>query len=124
MRNIIANFKLNYETFINGRNSIVEAEQWNKNALGNMASFNADHLLCIILQLVAIFGNISQKITDHFNKTFGLEYDLDKLVEIYKNCIDNINKTLDKTAFNGITYIVNTAGKLAAGRKKPLSMVC
>ena len=117
-------FKMKYEAFINGCDSIEEIEQWDKETLGEMDVFYTNDLTSVIIRLIAVDGNISQKEVDYLNKTFGFEYTLDELVEVYENCIDNIDETFDENFENGISYMRKINGKLADAYKELLSMVC
>jgi len=89
-----------------------------------MDVFYTNDLTSVIIRLIAVDGNISQKEVDYLNKTFGFEYTLDELVEVYENCIDNIDETFDENFENGISYMRKINGKLADAYKELLSMVC
>lgn len=117
-------FKMKYEAFINGCDSIEEIEQWDKEALGEMDVFYTNDLTSVIIRLIAVDGNISQKEVDYLNKAFGFEYTLDELVEVYENCIDNIDEAFDENFENGITYMRKINGKLADAYKELLYMIC
>ena len=127
MKNIEAytdSFKMKYEAFINGCDSIEEIDLWDKETLGEMDVFYTNDLTSIIIRLIAVDGNISQKEVDYLNKTFGFEYNLDELVEVYKNCIDNIDESFDENFENGISYMRKINSKLADAYKELLYMIC
>jgi len=127
MKNIEAytdSFKMKYEAFINGCDSIEEIDLWDKEALGEMDVFYTNDLTSIIIRLIAVDGNISQKEVDYLNKTFGFEYNLNELVEVYENCIDNIDESFDENFENGISYMRKINGKLADAYKELLYMIC
>lgn len=117
-------FKMKYEAFINGCDSIEEIDLWDKEALGEMDVFYTNDLTSIIIRLIAVDGNISQKEVDYLNKTFGFEYNLNELVEVYENCIDNIDESFDENFENGISYMRKINGKLADAYKELLYMIC
>ena len=127
MKNIEAytdSFKMKYEAFINGCDSIEEIDLWDKETLGEMDVFYTNDLTSIIIRLIAVDGNISQKEVDYLNKTFGFEYNLNELVEVYENCIDNIDESFDENFENGIFYMRKINGKLADAYKELLYMIC
>ena len=124
IENYAESFKIKYERFINGCDSIEEIELWDKETLGEMDVFYANDLTSVIIRLIAVDGNISQKEVDDLNKTFGFEYSLPELTEVYENCIDNIDHSFDENFENGITYMRKINGKLADAYKELLALVC
>jgi len=117
-------FKVRYEAFINGCDSLEDIGLWDKENLGEMEAFYTNDLASIIIRLIATDGYIVQEEVDYFNKTFGFGYSLDKLVELYNDCKENIDEAFDENFENGITYMRKINGKLAEEYKELLYMVC
>ena len=127
MKNIekyIESFKTKYESFINGCDSIEEMELWDKEKLGEMEAFYANDLTSVIIRLIAVDGQISQKEVDYLNESFGFGYSLAELTEVYENCIDNIDHSFDENFENGISYMRQINDNLADAYKELLSTVC
>ena len=120
----VENFKLKYEMFLNGCDSIEETEQWDVEKLGEMDAFYISDLASIIIRLVALDGKITAKEVDYFNRTFGFEYTLEELTELYRVCEDNIDRSFDENFENGITYMRKINNELADAYKELLSLVC
>lgn len=120
----IENFKLKYESFLNGCDSIEDMELWDVEKLGEMDAFYISDLSSIIIRLIALDGRITAKEVEYFNKTFGFEYSLEELTELYRLCEDNIDCSFDENFENGITYMRKINNELADAYKELLSLVC
>ena len=103
----VENFKLKYEMFLNGCDSIEETEQWDVEKLGEMDAFYISDLASIIIRLVALDGKITAKEVDYFNRTFGFEYTLEELTELYRVCEDNIDRSFDENFENYIDKLLS-----------------
>jgi hypothetical protein len=123
MKNI-ESFKVKYEEFITGCDSIEEMGLWDKEALGEMDAFYANDLTSIIIRLIASDGKITQKEVDYFNDSFGFEYTLGELKDVYDSCKDDIGRSFDENFENGISYMRRVNSKLADAYKELLSLIC
>ena len=127
MKNVdtyIESFNLKYEMFLNGCDSIEEMQLWDKDLLGEMDAFYSNDISSVIIRLIASDGNITSKEVDYFNETFGFEYTIDELVEIYDSCKDDIGHSFDENFENGITYMRKINPKLADAYKELLALIC
>ena len=127
MKNIeayIDNFKMNYESFIIGCDSIEETELWNKEELGEMEAFYSNDIVSIIIRLIASDGKIKQKEADYLNITFGFDYTPEELQEVYDNSSDCLECAFDENFENGITYMRKINTRLADAYKSLLSLIC
>ncbi len=123
MKNI-ESFKVKYEEFITGCDSIEEMGLWDKEELGEMDAFYANDITSIIIRLIASDGKITQKEVDYFNDSFGFEYTLSELADIYDSCKDDIGHSFDENFENGISYMRKINTKLADAYKELLVLVC
>ncbi len=127
MKNIdmyIDSFRTKYEAFLLGCDSIEEMELWDKETLGEMDAFYANDLASVIIRLIAADGRITQKEVDYLNETFGFDYALDELTEVYNNSKENIGEAFDENFENGISHMKKINQKLADAYKELLSLVC
>lgn len=127
MKNVemyIDSFKMKYESFLIGCDSIEEMGLWDKEALGEMDVFYSNDLTSVIIRLIATDGKITQKEVDFLNETFDFEYTLDELIGVYNSCKDDIGHAFDENFENGITYMRKINAKLADAYKELLSLIC
>ncbi len=120
----VESFKLKYDLFMIGCDAIEEEGLWDTEVLGEMDGFYFNDLSSVIIRLIASDGNISEKEVEYLNKTFGFEYTLDELKEVYKNCKDNIDHSFDEAFENGISYMRKINSKLADAYKELLALIC
>ncbi|MBE6756477.1 MAG: TerB family tellurite resistance protein [Ruminococcaceae bacterium] len=127
MKNIdmyIESFRMKHESFLAGCDSIEEMGLWDKETLGEMDAFYSNDLTSVIIRLIAADGKITQKEVDYLNETFDFEYTLEELIEVYKNCKDEIGHAFDESFENGITYMRKINPSLADAYKELLSLIC
>ncbi|MBQ2963827.1 MAG: hypothetical protein IJE14_04115 [Clostridia bacterium] len=120
----IDSFNMKYESFLTGCDSIEEMGLWDKEAYGEMEAFYFNDLTSVIIRLIAADRNISLKEVNYLNETFGFEYTLDELVEVYNACKDDIGSAFDENFENGITYMRRINQKLAEAYKELLGLIC
>ncbi len=127
MKNIekyIDSFKMKHETFLIGCDAIEEMGLWDKDTLGEMDVFYSNDLSSVIIRLIASDGKISEKEVQYLNETFGFEYTIDELTDVYDSCKEDIGHSFDEEFENGITYMRKINSKLADAYKELLSLVC
>lgn len=124
MKNYVDSFKMKYESFLTGCDSIEEMGLWDKEANGEMDVFYSNDLASVIIRLIAVDGVIAQKEVDYLNSTFGFDYTLAQLQEVYDNCKEDIGHAFDETFENGITLMRKINAKLADAYKELLSLIC
>ena len=117
-------FKMKYELFLNGCDSIEELGEWDKEEHGEMEAFYINDLTSVIIRLIATDGTITQREVDFLNETFDFEYTLEELIDVYEACKDDIGQAFDENFENGITYMRKINGKLADAYKELLSLIC
>ena len=117
-------FKTKYDKFIDLCNSVEKKQQWNKEDFGEMEVFYVTDLMSIIIRLVAVDGNISQKEVEYFNKTFGFECTLEELIDIYNNSIENIDGKFEANFVKGLDLLKKIDEELADLYKELLIMIC
>ena len=121
---IIDSFKMKYESFLIGCDSIEEMGLWDKEAHGEMDAFYSNDLASVIIRLIATDGKITQKEVEYLNETFDFEYTLEELIDVYNACKDDIGQAFDENFENGITYMRKINAKLADAYKELLSLIC
>ncbi len=117
-------FKFKFEKFLMGCDSIEEMGLWDKDTLGEMDVFYSNDLSSVIIRLIASDGMISEKEVQYLNETFGFEYTLDELTDVYDSCKEDIGHSFDEEFENGISYMRKINSKLADAYKELLSLVC
>ena len=121
---VIDSFKMKYESFLTGCDSLEEMALWDKQTLGEMDVFYENDLVGVIIRLIAVDGNITGKEVTYLNETFGFCYSRDELVQVYTNCKDHIDEAFDESFENGISYMRRINGKLADAYKELLGLIC
>lgn len=124
MKHYVDSFKMKYESFLTGCDSIEEMGLWDKEAHGEMDVFYSNDLASVIIRLIAVDDVIAQKEVDYLNSTFGFGYTLAQLQEVYDNCKEDIGHAFDETFENGITLMRKINAKLADAYKELLSLIC
>ena len=124
MKTYVESFKMKYESFLTGCDSLEEMDRWDKDTYGEMDVFYANDLVSVILRLIAVDGVISSKEVEYLNATFGFRYTLEELQEVYKNCREDIGHAFDETFVNGITLMRRMNTKLADAYKELLALIC
>lgn len=118
-------FVAKYESFLTGCDAIEELGLWNKEKLGEMEAFYSNDIVSIIIRLIACDDVISEKEVQYLNETFGFEYTLEELCEVYNSCKDDIvSQSFDENFENGISYMRELNEKLANSYKELLSLIC
>ena len=117
-------FKMKYESFQTGCDSIEEMGLWDKEAYGEMDVFYANDLASVIIRLIAVDGKITQREVDYLNETFDFSFTHEELCEVYSNCCDDIGHAFDESFENGITHMRKINAKLADAYKELLALVC
>ena len=120
----VESFKRKYELFLNGCDSIEELGLWDKDAYGEMDVFYTNDLVSVIIRLIAADGKITQKEVAYFNETFGFDYTLAELQDVYDVCKDDIGHAFDENFENGISVMRKINAKLADAYKDLLGLVC
>ncbi len=127
MKNVemyIDSFRLKLELFLIGCDSMEEMGLWNKCELGEMDAFYSNDLASVIIRLIAADGKITQKEVDTLNETFGFDYTLEELTDVYNSCEEDIGHSFDESFENGITYMRKINEKLADAYKELLYLIC
>ena len=109
----IESFKTKHEAFMIGCDSIEEMNLWDKETLGEMEAYYSYDLISIIIRLITADGEISEKEVTYLNETFGFDYSVDELVDVYDSCKDDIGNSFVENFENGITYMRRINSKLA-----------
>lgn len=124
LKRYVESFKTKYEAFLTGCDAVEELGLWDKEKLGEMDVFYTADLTGVIIRLIAVDGKISQKEADYLNETFGFEFELEELENVYENCGDEIDHAFDENFENGITHMRKINSKLADAYKELLALVC
>ena len=124
LNKLVESFKFKHERFIIGCDAVEEVGAWDKEQYGEMDAFYSTDLCSVILRLIAVDGTITPREVTFLNETFGFEYTLEELVEVYENCKEDIDHSFDESFENGISLMRSISPKLADAYKELLSLVC
>ncbi len=120
----VESFKTKYEAFLAGCDSIEELGLWDLEANGEMDAFYSNDLASVIIRLVAADGKITSKEVLYLNETFGFDYTLEEMEEVYRASKEIIEQDFDENFENGISHMRKINGKLADAYKELLSLIC
>ena len=70
----IEEFKVKYDAFLIGCDSIEELGMWDKEEFGEMDAFYLNDLSSVVIRLIAADGKITQKEVDYLNAPFEFDY--------------------------------------------------
>ena len=117
-------FKTKYERFLIGCDALEDLHLWDKEEHGEMDVFYQNDLVSVILRLIAVDGEISEKEAEYLNKNFGFAYTAATLEDIYKSCAEEVSHSFDEQFENGVTYMRSINEKLAEAYKELLGLIC
>ena len=120
----VDSFKTKYEAFLAGCDSLEEVGRWNKDAYGEMDAFYSNDLASVIIRLIVADGKITSKEVEYVNQTFGFDYTLDEMKNVYRSSKESLEEYFDEAFENGITYMRRVNRKLADSYKELLSLIC
>ena len=117
-------FKLKFEKFLNGCDSIEEIDQWDKEEYGEMDVFFTADLVSVIVKLIVSDGEVTQKEVDYLNKMFGYDYGIEEVMDIYEDCGDIIDAFFDDELESSIDMVRKVNEKLADAYADLLVTAC
>ena len=117
-------FKLKYEKFLCGCDSVEEMGLWDKETYGEMDAFYSADLVSVIIRLIAADGAVSQAEVAYINDIFGFAYTVEELQTLYKECEEGIEHIYDEGIAGGYAVMKAINGKLAAAYKELLTLIC
>ena len=116
-------FKTKYERFLIGCDALEDLNLWDKEEHGEMDVFYQNDLVSVILRLIAVDGEISDKETEYLNRNFGFEDTTEELIDIYESCEEEVSHSFDEQFENGITLMRSINEKLADAYKELLNLI-
>ncbi len=117
-------FKLKYEKFILGCDSIELDESWDKEANGEMDVFYENEILSVILSLIIADGTISEAEVRYLNDNFGLSYSVEQLKTVYTALGDEIDAFFERYFKAGYQMLQGIHEKLATAYKELFELIC
>ena len=117
-------FREKHDKFFDSCDAAEEAGLWNKEEYGEMEAFFQNDLVSVILRLVIIDGNISEKEIRYLNYNFGFDYTKYELAELYKDCMEGIDDISGELFEQGIAVLRSLNEKLADDYKELLTLIC
>ncbi len=117
-------FKLKYEKFILGCDSIELDESWDKEANGEMDVFYENEILSVILSLIIADGTISEAEVRYLNDNFGLSYSVEQLKTVYSALGDEIDAFFERYFKAGYQMLQGIHEKLATAYKELFELIC
>lgn len=117
-------FKLKYEKFILGCDSIELNESWDKEANGEMDVFYENEILSVILSLIIADGTISEAEVRYLNDNFGLSYSVEQLKTVYTALGDEIDAFFERYFKAGYQMLQGIHEKLATAYKELFELIC
>lgn len=124
LENYTDSFKTRLDLFIHECDFLENEGLWDYEAFGEMEGYFSNDFTGIILSLIAVDGNISDRETDYVNKAFGFEYSTDELSALYKNCIENVEESFEDNFKNGLLRIESIDRNVAKLYKELVTMLC
>jgi len=117
-------FKLKFEKFIIGCDSIEEMGLWDKEKRGEMEAFYSADMVSVIIRLTAVDGKIASQEVVYINDVFGFDYTVEELKTIYADCKDAIESVFVEGLENGFSYMKRINEKLADAYKELVLLIC
>lgn len=117
-------FKLKFEKFLNGCDSIEEIDLWDKEEYGEMDVFFTADLVSVIVKLIVSDGEVTKKEVDYLNSLLGFDYGIEEVADIYEDCGDAIDAFFDDELESSIDMIRKVNEKLADAYADLLVTAC
>ena len=117
-------FKLKYEKFLIGCDSLEEMGLWDKEAFGEMDAFYSTDLVSVIIRLIAADGAISQAEVAYINDIFGFTYTVEELKNLYDECGEAIESLYEEGMASCLSVMKEINERLAAAYQELLSLIC
>lgn len=117
-------FRLKFEKFILGCESVDEMNLWDTAAYGEMDAFYSNELTLTVLRFIAADGIVSQTEADFLNTLLGFDYRVDELTALCRDFQENIDCYINEYLDNGLTLLRGINQKLAAAYVELLLLVC
>ena len=124
IKNLAEGFKLKYEKFIHGCDSVEEMQEWNKEENGEMEAYFSSELVSVATVLIAADGRFSSVEVSFLNELFDFDYTPEELKKIYEEYCENIEEIFDKGIKNGLSILKSINKKLALTYKDLLATLC
>lgn len=124
LRSKAENFKVMYEKFLNGCDSIEKMGLWDLEQNGEMDAYYSHDLVSIIVRLIAADGNITYSEVKYLNDMFGFRYTVEELATIYRDNGDAIDAIFDEGARNGLNLMRSINEKIADAYFDLIVAVC
>lgn len=124
LANYSESFKMKFERFLIGCDSIEEIDKWNKEENGEMDVFYSNEIINVILKLIAADGIISEREVEYINDIFGFDYSIAELETICSDYSAEIDKLFNSEMSNGISNMEKINVKLADAYKELLTLIC
>ena len=117
-------YERDYELFQAGCDTVEEKGLWNKEADGEMEVYFENDLISIVLRLIAVDGEITDKEAEYFNRCFWYNCSTEELKEIYANCKENVGRTFDEQFLQGVQHLSTIDKDLAEAYRRIIVLVC
>lgn len=117
------NFKLKWESFLNGFDSIEEMNLWDKEAFGEMEAYCENILLSFLVRFISSDGVIKHSEVEKLNTLFGFDFSLSEIVEIAENITVEQNDITDNIK-NTLSMITKVNSSIAEDFKTLLIDAC
>lgn len=117
-------FHKNCRQFIEGCDKLEEAGLWNKEALGEMEAFYLNDMASVVIRLIALDKNISEKEVKYLKESFGFSYTVDELAIVYENSKENLQEYFDEDLSNAVKYLWELDRELADCYQKLIYLIC
>lgn len=116
-------FKLQYEKFRLGCDTLEDLGVWKKDEMGDMEVYFSNDLLSIILRMIATDGIYSEAEAAYVNEAFGFEYTAETLQEVYEQCADEISSVFQNGSLGSAYRYLETLNRELADAYKELLLL-
>lgn len=117
-------FKIELEIFINGCDQKENDLKWNREENGEMEAFYQNDLITFVVYLMFADGDISETEADYLNKTFGFEYTVDELREIYDFLQNEPEGSFDDQLVEDVRLLIDLDEKMGKAFIELLLRLC
>ncbi len=107
-------FKLKWDAFLMGCDSLEDMTLWDKEAFGEMDVYYTNEITSLAIRLIAVDGNITQKEVDYINDAFDFNFTLEEMKDIYVKSEEYIDRSFDEYFKKTLAHL----GKINAGLKE------
>ena len=117
-------FRLKFEKFLNGCDTMEELSLWNTEELGEMEAYYTEDLACLILNLIAADGCVTDAEAKTMRELFEFDYTAEQLQTLLEEHSEPIREMTESGLHEGLRLLASMSDKMADAYRELLASAC